>query len=49
MPNVQSIDKEAQLQEIAGQLNWTSSKTCPDISYKAYEISTSVKDNTIND
>ena len=37
-------DKEAQqLHTLAGQLNWTSSQTCPDVSYQAREVSTSIK------
>ena len=42
--------KEAQhLWAIAGQLNWISWQTRPDISYQVCEISTSVNDTTIND
>ena len=39
-------DKERGL---AGQLNWTLSQTHPDVSYQAWEVSTSIKDATIND
>ena len=43
-------DKEAQqLHTLAGQLNWTSSEMLPDVSYQAREVSTSIKDATIND
>ena len=43
-------DKEAQqLHTLAGQLNWTSSQMRPDVSYQAREVSTSIKDATIND
>ena len=38
-------DKETQqLHTLAGQLNWTSSQTHPDVSYQAREVSTSIKD-----
>ena len=50
MLNAQLTDKERQqFQAIAGQLNWASSQTRPHISYQACEISTSVKNATIND
>ena len=43
-------DKEAQqLHTLSGQLNWTLSQTCPDVSYQACEVSTSTEDATIND
>ena len=38
-----------QLRGLAGQLNWTSSQTCPDLSFGACEISTSIKHATISD
>ena len=38
-----------QLRGVAGQLNWTSSQTCPDMSFGTCEISTSIKDATISD
>ena len=38
-----------QLRGLAGQLNWTSSQTRPDMSFGACEISTSIKDTTISD
>ena len=38
-----------QLRTLAGQLNWTSSQTCPDISYQACEVSTCIKNATICD
>ena len=38
-----------QLRGLPGQLNWTSSQTRPDMSFGASEISTSIKDATIND
>ena len=39
----------SQLKGLAGQLNWTSSQTRPDISFGACEISTSIKDATTSD
>ena len=48
--NISLSDKEAQqLRTLAGQLNWTSSQTRPYVSYQACEVSTSIKDATIND
>lgn len=48
LPNAQLTGKQVQqLWAIAGQLNWTSSQTRPDISYQGSEISASVKDVTI--
>ena len=42
--------KEArQLRGLAGQLNWTSSQTRPDMSFGACEVSASIKDSTVND
>ena len=38
-----------QLRGLAGQLNWTSSQTRPDMSFGACEIGTSIKDATISD
>ena len=38
-----------QLRGLAGQLNWTLAQTCPDMSYHACEVSTSVKDAKIID
>ena len=44
MLNGSLSDKEAQqLHTLAGQLNWTSSQTHPDVSYQAREVSTSIK------
>ena len=39
----------SQLRGLAGQLNWTSSQTCPDISFGACKSSTSIKDATTSD
>ena len=50
MLNAQLTDEEGQqFQATAGQLNWTSTQTGPDIGYQACEISTSVKNATIHD
>ena len=38
-----------QLKGLAGQSNWTSSQTRPDMSFGAYEVSVSIKDSTVND
>ena len=38
-----------QLRGLAGQLNWTSSQTRPDMSFGACEVSVSIKDSTVND
>ena len=37
------------MRTLAGQLNWTSSQTRPDISYQACDVSTSIKNATICD
>ena len=43
-------ETEAQrFQTLAGQLNWTSSQTRPDISYQPCEVSTSIKHATVCD
>ena len=48
--NSSQSDKETQqLRTLAGQLNWTSSQTRPDVSDQACEVSTSIKEATIND
>ena len=50
LQHVKLTDSEAQqLRGLAGQLNWSSAKTCPDMSYHACEDSTSVKDIKIID
>ena len=41
--------KAQQLWGLAGQLNWSSGQTCPDMSYQACEISTPVKNAKIID
>ena len=38
-----------ELRTLADQLNWTSSQTCPDNSYQACKVSTSIKNATICD
>ena len=40
---------QQQLRGLAGQLNWTSSQTRPDMSFGACEVSVSMKDSTVND
>ena len=48
MPDAHLTVTEAQrLRTLAGQLNWTSSQTRPDISYQACEVSTSIRNATI--
>ena len=50
MPDAHLTKTEAQqLRTLAGQLNWTSSQTCPHNSYQACEVSTSIKNATICD
>ena len=50
LQHVKLNDSEAQhLRGLAGQLNWSSAQTCPDMSYHACEDSTSVKDIKIID
>ena len=44
-----TTDEAQQIRGLAAQLNWTSSHTCPGISFGACEISTSIKDATICD
>ena len=44
-----TTDEAGQLRGLAGQLNWTSSQTHPDISFGASEVSTSIKDAQIGD
>ena len=34
---------------LAGQLNWSSSQTCPDLSYQACGVNTSIEDAAVND
>ena len=50
MPDAHLTETKAQqFRTLAGQLNWTSSQTRPDISYQAFEVSTSMKNATICD
>ena len=42
-----TTDEAWQIRGLAVQLNWTSSHTCPGMSFGACEISTSIKDATI--
>ena len=44
-----TTDEAQQLKGLAGQLNWTSSQTCPDMSFGACEVSISIKDAQIGD
>ena len=42
-------DEARHLSGLAGQLNWTSSQTHPDMSFGACEVSTSIKNPQTND
>ena len=44
-----TTDEVGQLRGIARQLNWTSSQTHPDISFGAFQVSTSIQDAQIGD
>ena len=44
-----TTEEARQLRGLAGQLNWTSSQTRPDMSFGACEVSVSIKDSTVND
>ena len=44
-----TTDEAQQLKGLAGQLNWTSSQTCPDMSFGACKVSTSIKNSQIGD
>ena len=39
--------KTHQLQRVAGQLNWVSTQTRPDMAYAASVVSNSIKDGTV--
>ena len=43
-----TTEEARQLRGLAGQLNWTSSQTRPDMSFGA-QVSVSIKDSTVND
>ena len=45
----QTNDEAWQLRVLAGQLNWVSSETRPDMGFGACEVSTSIKDPQIGD
>ena len=44
-----TTEEARQLRGLAGQLNWTSRQTRPDMSFGVCEISVSIKDSTVND
>ena len=39
--------KTQQLQRVAGQMNWVSTQTRPDMAYAASVVSSSIKDGTV--
>ena len=53
MPLVKSkhkhLGKTQQLCRVAGQLNWVSTQTRPDMAYAASVVSSSIKDATVRD
>ena len=44
-----TTDEARQLRGLAAKLNWTSIQTCPDMSFGAFEVITSIKDAQIGE
>ena len=44
-----TIEEARQLRKVAGQLNWASSQSCPDMAYESCILSTSLKNGTVQD